>query len=293
MHKLLLHIILLISLVTFSCHSEKKVYESSTDKKEKKEKKQVAISKYGKLLRSNNSEAKFNAGVAYFDKKNYTKALPLFEDIISIYRGTSKAPEVQYYYAFCSYNMGDYIVAGYQFRTFSKNFPDNEHTEMCAYMGALCYYHNSPPSSLDQTDTETAINELQRFVNQYPQSTYVTECNTKLDELRKKLEYKSYKSALLYYQMSYYKAAIAAFASHTKDFPDTEHKEELDFLTVKSYYLLAINSIESKKQERFKAAIDNYAKFAERFPKSDYSKEAEKIYLESVKHLGKYKKSTS
>jgi outer membrane protein assembly factor BamD len=293
MKNLRLHIVLLIGLVAISCSSEKKVFESTGEKKVKKEKQYVAVTKYNKLLKSNNSEAKFNAGVAYFDKKNYVKALGLFEDIISVYRGTSKASEVQYYYAFCSYNMGDYIVAGYQFRSFAKNFPDNEHTELCAYMGALCYYHNSPVYSLDQTDTETAINELQKFINQYPQSQYVAECNTKLDELRGKLEYKSYNSAMLYYHMGNYKSAIVAFGSHIKDYPDTKYNEEFTFLIMKAYYLLAVNSIESKKQERFKAAIDNYAKFAERFPKSEYSEEAEKIYTESAKHLEKYKKSTS
>jgi len=157
----------------------------------------------------------------------------------------------------------------------------------------LCYYHNSPPYSLDQSDTETAINELQRFVNQYPQSEHVADCNAKLDELRGKLQYKSYENAMLYYKMANYKSAIVAFNSHIKDFPDTEHNEELAFLIIKSYYLLAINSVESKKQERFKAAIDNYVKFVERFPKSLYIREAEKIYMESAKHLEKYKKSTS
>jgi len=293
MNKLRIHIVLLISAIVFSCNSEKKVFESTSNKKAKKEKKAIAVTKYNKLLRSNNSEAKYKAAVEYFDKKSYTKALTLFEDILSIYRGTSREPEVQYYYAFCSYNMGDYIVAGYQFRTFSKKFPINEHAEICSYMGALCYYHNSPVYSLDQTDTETAINELQRFVNQYPQSEHVADCNAKLDELREKLQYKSYESAMLYYNMANYKSAIVAFKSHIKDFPETKHNEELNFLTIKSYYLLAINSIESKKQERFKAAIDNYVKFVERFPKSIYSKEAERIYTESLKHLEKYKKSTS
>jgi len=293
MKKLRLPILLLISVIVFSCNSEKKVFESTKDKKTKKERTSIAVTKYNKLLRSNNSEAKYNAAVAYFEKKSYIKALALFEDVLPVYRGTSRAPEVQYYYAFCNYNMGDFIVAGYQFRTFSKNFPNNEHAELCAYMGALCYYHNSPPYSLDQSDTETAIEELQRFVNQYPQSEHITDCNAKLDELREKLQLKSYENAMLYYNMGNYKSAIVAFSSHIKDFPDTKHNEELAFLTIKSYYLLAINSVESKKQERFKAAIDNYVKFVERFPNSLYIKEAEKIYMESLKHLEKYKKSTS
>lgn len=295
MGKFLLQIILIMSIVVFSCNSEKKVYDPSAYKKTSKAKSSssLAISKYNKLLKGNNSEAKFNAAVAYYENKDYSKALGLLEDVISVYRGTDKASEVQYYYAFCSYKMGDYIVAGYQFRTFAKNFPSNERAELCAYMSALCYYQNSPVYSLDQSETETAINELQRFSNQYPNSEHVAECNAKLDELRGKLEYKSYKSALLYFNIGYYKSAIVAFNIHLKDYQDSKHAEELTFLTVKCWYLLGINSVESKKQERFKAVIDNYVKFVEAFPKSLYLKEGEKMYSESLKQLEKYKKSTS
>ena len=64
----------------------------------------------------------------------------------------------------------------------------------------------------------------------------------------------------------------------TKDFPDTEYKEEISFLTVKSHYLLALNSIESKKEQRIKDSIAAYVKFADEFPKSSYMKEAENLY---------------
>ena len=62
---------------------------------------------------------------------------------------------------------------------------------------------------------------------------------------------------------------------------------------LKSNYLLALNSIESKKQERFKAAADLYIKFLDTYPKSDYLKQAEMIYTSALKSLEKYNKPTS
>ena len=280
----------LILLLGFASCSEKKVYESTS--KEKKKRAGLTIGKFNKLVKSADIDAKYAAAVNYFKKEDYTKALTLFEELMSVYRGTAKAEEVHYYYAYSNYNLDDYIVAGYHFRNFVKTFPSSIHTEECAYMNAYCFYLSSPGYSLDQVDTKLAIKEFQRFTNQYPKSTRIAECNTMLDKLRGKLERKSYENAMLYYNMVDYKAAIVAFGNHSKDFPESKHVEEFNYLMIKSYYLLALNSIESKKYERFKSAVDTYIKYVDNFPKGGYLREAELIYSSALKNLEKYNKPT-
>lgn len=306
-------------ILIFSCNNEKKIYYSdggsskvreSDDsiskfrlafrkmgrvfrKDPNKEKKySLTFGRYNKLVKNGSLEEKYNAALKYFDKEQYTKALTLFEELMSVYRGTARGEEVHYYYAYCNYNLQDYLVAGYQFRNYARVFPSGKHAEECAYMNAYCFYLNSPEYSLDQIDTKLAIKEFQSFVNRYPGSERIPKCNELIDQLRAKLEKKSYETAMLYYDMSDYKAAVTSFANHNKDFPGNPHEEELNYLTVKSYYLLALNSIESKKQDRFKAAIDSYAKFAETFPKSTYLKDAEMYSKSAEKSLEKYNKST-
>ena len=284
--------VLFVLLASTSCNSEKKIYDSDSVKNKTKHN-SVAVGKFNKLIKNGDPDAKYDGAVKYFEAKDYTKALTLFEELMSTYRGTAKAEEVHYYYANCNYFIADYILAGYQFRTFVKNYPNSKHVEYCAYMNAYCFYLNSPDYSLEQTDTYLAIKELQHFTVQYHRSEKIPECNDILDKLRAKLELKSYESSMLYYNMANYKSAIVAFANHIKDFPDTKYEEELKFLTIKSYYLLAINSIESKKQERFKGAIDSYIKFVDAFPKSRYIKDAENIYSNSLQSIEKYNKPTS
>jgi outer membrane protein assembly factor BamD len=281
-----------VLLIAFaSCHSNEKVYESTNSTKKKRF--EITVGKFNKLVKSGDMDAKYAAAVKYFDKEDYTKALTLFEELMSVYRGTGKAQEIQFYYAYCSYNLGDFIVAGYQFRSFVRNFPTSIHTEECAYMNAYCFYLNSPEYSLDQIDTKLAIKEFQHFTTQYPKSERILKCNELLDALRAKLERKSYENAMLYYNMSNYKSSVVAFGNHLKDFPDTKHTEELNYLIIRSYYLLALNSIESKKQERFKAAADSYIKFVDAFPQSTYLKQAEMVYSSALKNLEKYNKPTS
>lgn len=282
-------ILTFISLLAASCHKER-VYDSSDNTKKKRF--DPTIGKYNKLLKSGDIDAKYAAAIRYFEKEDYSRAITLFEELMSVYRGTSRAEEVHYYYAYCNYNLEDYLVAGYQFRQYVRTFPSGKHTEECAYMNAYCFYLSSPEYSLDQIDTKLAIKEFQRFTNQYPKSTRIPECNDILDKMREKLDRKSYENAMLYYNTGDYRASAIAFKNHLKEFPGSSHTEELNYLVIKSYYLLALNSIESKKQERFKAAVESYIKFVDTYPKSDFLKPAESIYESALKSLEKYNKQT-
>lgn len=248
-----------------------------------------SCSDYNKLLKSTDLDKKYEAAIRYYDKGNYAKAEPLLEELVSVYRGTAKAESILFYYAYANYNMGDYILAGYHFKNFTKTYPNSEHAEECAYMTAYCYYLNSSPYTLDQGDTKEAIKEFQSFVNQYPKSLRVASANEMIDKLRGKIERKVYEIAKQYYNISDYKAAIYSFKNLLNDFPDTKYREELSFLIVKSGYLLAINSIDSKKGERLKTTVSAYESFVAAFPKSSYIKEAESIYSSALKMKEKLK----
>jgi outer membrane protein assembly factor BamD len=118
-------------------------------------------------------------------------------------------------------------------------------------MTAYCYFLDSPDLTLDQASTYKAIENLQLFINLYPKSDRVNGCNELIDKLRNKLETKSFLNAKLYFKIGDYKAAIYAFRNSLDDFPDSQYKEEMDFLTIKSAFLYAQNSVESKKMKDF------------------------------------------
>lgn len=238
---------------------------------------------FNRILKSSDYELKFTKAIEYYNKGNYTSAQTLLEELIPVFKGTAKAEEVYYYYAYTHYYLGDYSLAGYHFRTFARAFSASRHAEECAFMNAYCYYLSSPRYSLDQSDTHNAIQEMQNFVNEFPESNRVDTCNILIDKLRSKLERKAYESAKAYYFRDDWKAAAPAFENFIKDFPESGRIEEIRFLIIKSYYLLARNSIESKKAERVEKCMENYLKFVDLHPQSPYLKEAEGIYLECQK----------
>jgi outer membrane protein assembly factor BamD len=245
--------------------------------------------KYQKLLKSTDFNLKYDMAVKYYEKKDYSRALPLFEELLNIYKGTSKAQDIYYYFAMSNYGLDDYALASYHFKNYTSTFPTSPRTEECAFMGAYCYYMDSPSYKLDPTNTETAITELQLFINRYPQSTRIGECNELMDKLRAKLQTKDFETAKLYYRVQNYKAAIVAFKNLAKDFPESPRREECAFLELKSRYLLAINSIDEKKEERLESTRQSYLAFIDAHPKSIYLSDAEKFYSVSIKESEKLK----
>lgn len=249
----------------------------------------AGCSKYQRILKSNDFEQKFDMATVYYDNGKYQKAFPLFEELITVFRGTSKAEDVYYYYAYCNYHLGDYMLAGYHFDNFVRTFPRSIRAEDAQFMNAKCYFLDSSDPSLDQASTTKAIDELQLFINKYPESPKVDECNELMDRLRFKLETKSYNGAKLYYRLGEYKAAIFALRNTLADFPDTKFREEISFMILRSSYLLADNSVEEKKVERFENTLRECDDFIERFPRSKNVKDAESIKENSRKELEKIK----
>ena len=242
---------------------------------------------YRKVLKSSDLEYKYQRAVQYYNDGDYYRALPLIEELHAIYRGTSKAELLSYYQAYCEFQLGDFILASHRFAQFTKTFPTSVFAEECQFMSAYCHYLNSPNASLDQSDTKRAIGEFQLFVNRYPQSGLVDSSNVLIDELRNKLEEKSVDQAELYYRTRNYKSAIIAIQNTLEDFPDTDYREELTWLNLRSAYLLAVNSVESKKEKRLKDAITAYRTFIDKFPQSKRVKEAETIYNNVVREQEK------
>lgn len=244
--------------------------------------------KHNKVLKSTDLTFKYEMANKYFDEEEYYKAIPLLEELIPIYRGTEKAERLFYVYAFSEYYLKDYILAAHRYNTFVNNFPFSKFTEECQFMSAICHYKMSPKFSLDQTDTYSAIDQLGIFSRQFPESQFVDSSYVMLDELRRKLEKKSFMTSKQYYRIGRYKAAVTSLENTLIDYPDTKYREEALFVIVKSYYEWSENSVDSKKEERYNNTKKAYFKFAAAYPESYFSKEAKKVLEEAEEELEKF-----
>jgi len=231
-------------------------------------------SKYEKLKASNDNAKKYSEAIKLYNKRDYSKALGLFEDLVTRYRGHEGAEDLFYYNAYANYKLKDYTAAGYHFKNFADTYPSSPRAEECRFMYAYCLYLDSPIFSLDQSNTSKAIDGLQLFINLYPKSDRVAEAGKLIQTLRDKLESKAFANAKLYLTIGDYQAAVIAFGNTLRDYPDTKYAEELEYLTIQAQYEYSKHSGEFVQEERYNLAITDADQFAEKYPNSKYLADA-------------------
>ena len=250
--------------------------------------------KYQKTLKNTDNRAKLELADYYFKKKDFLRAQSLYEQIEDVYYGTPTAEHVLFNSAACNFGLKQYAIAGFQYKTYFETNATNEKAEEALYMNAYCAFLESQEPELDQTDTYKAIETFKIFINIYPESKYVNECNLFLDQLREKLSLKAYRNAKLYYDMSEFKSALVAFNNLLKEYPELAQKDEVDFLIVQTSYLLAVNSIPEKQIERFQQTVTAFENFKENHTEGNkYMKDAQNLYEKSLSALKKLNKQTS
>jgi len=252
---------------------------------------------FSKVLKSKDYEYKYKMAEKYYANKNYNHAQVLFEDVAPYEKGTTQYEDLYYKLAYSYYYQKDYINAENLFKTFTETFPSSNRSEECEYMRAYSYYKQSPKVELDQTNTTKALSLLQAFINTHPTSDKLKEANALMDQCREKLELKEFKSAELYYNLGYYRAAAICFSSLSEDFPDSKNGDQYKLLVIKSYYKYAEQSFEEKQQERYEKVLSECSDFKERFAGSKYTPEVEKYkndtnnFLKTIKNNEQAKKT--
>ena len=245
---------------------------------------------YQKLLNSKETAPKLKAAQNYYDNGEYRRANRLYEQIIPSYRGKPQSQRLIYFFANSHYQLGNYYLAAYQFESFVKSFPKSEKLDEANFMIAKCYYMLSPIYSLDQENTEEAMEKLQIFIDNYPKSNYLSEANSYIRELQVKLEKKDFEISKQYYTIRDYKAAISSLDNFISSFPGTPFRENALYYKFLSQFEIATNSIPNKKLERLEGAIETHKSILRYYPETlfmeDISEKLEQIQKQ-IKNINK------
>lgn len=240
-----------------------------------------ACSDYAKIVKGSDYSQKFVTANSLYDQQDFDKAIVLYEQIYQ-HAPKSGEGELSYYrMAQSYYQIEDYYMAQYYYSSYMQRFPYSNKSEEVLFMIAMCSVKNSPEHSLDQTETELAISNVQQFVDRYPGSYLVDSCNSIIDQLRFKLELKEFEAVQLYDRTENFKAAVAAGELFMEHYSRSSFLEEAHYIVVKNSYFMTINSIESKKRERSAQTTERFRNFALRYAGSKYLKELE-AYIQEL-----------
>jgi len=237
----------------------------------------VSCSDYQRLLRKGELTEKYKAAETFYKEGDYKRALRLLSQVVPAYRGKPQAERISYYEADTYYKLEDYYIAQYKYERFAKSYPKSDKLEEAYFKEAKSAYELSSRYSLDQTETISALEKFQTFINDYPESEFLENSNKYTAALRLKLEKKYYKVAKQYHHRELYKPAIKAFSNYLVDYPGSKFSEQVLYYRLESAYKLAINSFEDLIPERLRVAQEYYEAFNNRSKTQELKKKAEII----------------
>ena len=242
-------------------------------------------SEFEQVRLSGNSQLKLEKALEYYERKEFTKAQTLFEQILSQYRGRPESEEIFFKYAYTFYYLRQYTLSAHYFQNFATTFSYSEYKEEAEFLSAYSNYNMSPIFRLDQQPTVAAIQGFQEFVNAYPTSDRVPECNKLLNEMRAKLEEKAFSNGQMYLDQKKYQAAIQVFENMLLEFPESDRSEVVQYMILESAYHYALNSIFERRQERYNLAMSKYRDFVKKYPSSQHRPDADELYAKSREEL--------
>lgn len=246
---------------------------------------------YNKVLKSKDVDYKFAYAKKAFDERRFNQAATVLETIYTPLRGTKDGEEALFLLAMSNFENKDYLNSGLYFKTYYSRYPRGKFTELARFYSGYGYYLDSPDTQLDQGPTKKAIEELQGFIDYYPESDRVSIAQNAINEMRDKLTLKELQNAQLYYNLgnfmgNNYNAAIITAQNALKDFPVSKYREDFELLILKSKYQEARLSIEEKKADRYRDVVDEYFSFTNNYPDTKNRREADNIYEIARRHTG-------
>ena len=246
---------------------------------------------YNKLLKSTDYEYKYEAAKNYFAKGQYNKAATLLNELVAILKGTDKAEESLYMLGMSYYNQKDYQVAAQTFMQYYNVYPRGTFAELARFHAGKAMYLDTPEPRLDQSGTYSAIQQLQMFMEYFPESSKKEEAQNMIFQLQDKLVMKEYLAAKMYYNLgnylgNNYLSCVITAQNALKDYPYTNMREDISILILRAKYEMALHSIDEKRPDRYRETVDEYYAFKNEFPESKYLKEADRIFRVSQKELG-------
>ena len=172
------------------------------------------------------SDIYFSKALEFFEDEKYSKAKGYFQNIIDEYAGTEMAIDALYYLAFCEYELKDFNNAKQSFKIYNRYSQDILKIQSSRFMICRCMFDLTLDYSKDQSDTYSALEEFQLFIEDYPSSKYENEAAEKIELLRNKLAFKKYDIAKLYIKSEKFDSARLYIDQLLKEYYDTPYADD-------------------------------------------------------------------
>lgn len=188
-----------------------------------------------KFIRDIDYEAEFEKGKLALSNKKYVRAQDHFNTVVIGASHTELGDDALFYLGETYYYMGDKLLAIAEYDRLIRRMSFSPYVEKARYRICESYVILSPKYFRDQTYSEKAIEKLQEFIDDYPNSDKREEAQSNIKILRNKLSRKAYDTGILYIKMEEYTSALIAFKQVVDLYYDSEYNELAHMKTIACY----------------------------------------------------------
>jgi len=166
---------------------------------------------------------RFDKGMYYLGKKRYLRAQEEFTFVVVSGSHTELGDDAQFYLAEAFFLNEEFVQAIAEYDQLIRKMPFTPFLQKARYRVCESYVKEAMPYYLDQTYTEKALEKIQEFLDDYPDTKHKQEATELIQTLRIKLSKKLYETGILYIKLDEFSSAILAFEEIVEKYFDTEY----------------------------------------------------------------------
>jgi outer membrane protein assembly factor BamD len=195
---------------------------------------------------SSEAETNLHLGQEAMANKDWIRAEQYFEFVRTKYPFLDASKEAELRLADVAFERGEYSDARDKYESFIKLHPTHPQVDYAAYRAALTHvkdypsdFFALPPSQeKDQTEIKNALQAMDAFLKQYPNSQYAKDAKAAADDARKRLAEHEMYAARFYAKREHWKGVVQRLEGMLQNYPGTPYEEEALFLLHDAYLKL-------------------------------------------------------
>lgn len=212
------------------------------------------------------AEELYDFGLNKMEQEDWLDALDAFRAITLSHSGSDIVDDALYHQGEMHIKLKEYPLAVVVFRRLISDFPQSPYSDESQYKMAYATFLQSNPPHLTQDKTFEAIQELQFFLEEYPNSDWSAEVHELLQECFDKVAEKDYRIGNLYYKMKDWEAARLYYKELLEVYPMSNWASRAQYEIAESY----------AREGKLREAIEQFDIFIQSYSENEFSAEAVK-----------------
>lgn len=184
-------------------------------------------------LSSASDQVVWEAGQKAIEKKDWESARQYYRRLIDAFPQSQHQPDARIALAdsyFEEGGTGNLVLAVSAYREFLTLYPQHPRSDYAQFRAAESYFRQRNSPDRDQTATDQALEEYQRLLDIYPQSSWVEPTRERIQECRQSLARSHYLVGYFYQRTRQaWRSAIGRYETIIKEYPDYDRLDEVLF----------------------------------------------------------------